>query len=353
MAGKKLFSTVSDTEWNDWKWQLKHRIQTCKQLIELFNLSESDCKVYRELVETYRMSVTPYYLSLMDSSNATDPLRLQCIPDIRELRSTPKYVDDPLCEERDMPVPDLIHRYPDRCLAMITSSCALYCRHCNRKRRWNDSLKYRSRDGLLQMIHYISVTKNIREVIVSGGDPLMMNNERLEWFLRAVREIDHVDILRIGSRIPVVLPMRITPDLCVMLRKYRPLWFITQFNHPREITNDAARACEMLLEHGIPVCNQSVLLKGINDSYAVMKDLLYGLQRISVKPYYLFQCEPVRGTEHFHVDAEAGLRIMEDLWGTISGLCIPRYVYDLPGGKGKMLLHPHSCKQNIIKEDLT
>ena len=352
-AGQKLFGHVDRHEWNDWRWQLKHRIQTCEQLIEILDLSKSDCTAYRGLVDTYRMSVTPYYLSLMNPSDPTDPLRLQCIPDIRELWAAPEYVDDPLNEERDMPVPDLIHRYPDRCLAMVTSACALYCRHCNRKRRWKDRMRYGSRDSLLQMVHYISLTKSIREVIVSGGDPLMLSRDRLEWFLRSVKDISHVEILRVGSRIPVVLPMRITPDLCAMLRKYRPLWVVTQFNHPREITAEAARACEMLLEHGLPVCNQSVLLKGINDSYHVMKDLLYGLQRISVKPYYLFQCEPVRGTEHFRVDEDAGFRIMKDLWGTISGLCIPRYVYDLPGGKGKLLLHPASRPSDAIKEDLT
>ena len=347
-AGGNLFSPVSHNEWNDWRWQLKHRIQTFPQLIEMFDLPESDREAYRELLTIGRMSVTPYYLSLMNPSDVTDPLRLQCIPDIRELRVSPEYVDDPLHEERDMPVPDLIHRYPDRCLAMVTSACALYCRHCNRKRRWKDFTRYGSRESLLRMVDYIAATTEIREVIISGGDPLMMNHERLEWFLRAVRKIDHVEILRIGSRIPVVLPMRITPDLCAILRKYRPLWVVTQFNHPGEITKEAARACEMLLEHGIPVCNQSVLLKGINDSYTVMKDLLYGLQRISVKPYYLFQCEPVRGTEHFHVDVKTGLRIMEGLWGNVSGLCIPQYVYDLPGGKGKLSLQPGG-----IKEDLT
>jgi lysine 2,3-aminomutase len=352
-AGENLFGHISRDEWNDWRWQLRHRIRTFEQMKELFGLPESNRGAYEELINTYHMSVTPYYLSLMNQSDVADPLRLQCIPDMRELQASSRYVDDPLLEEQTMPVPDLIHRYPDRCLAMVTSACALYCRHCNRKRRWRNPEKFVSRDGLLRMARYIESRETIREVIISGGDPLMMNLNRLEWFLRTIRAIDHVEILRIGTRIPVVLPMRITGDLCALFKKYRPLWIVTQFNHPGEITTEAARACEMLLEHGLPVCNQSVLLRGINDSHAVMKDLLYGLQRISVKPYYLFHCEPVRGTEHFHVDVETGRRIMDDLWGDVSGLCIPRYVYDLPGGGGKVPLETFPSRKGGFTEHLT
>jgi lysine 2,3-aminomutase len=225
---------------------------------------------------------------------------------------------------------------------MATHACAVYCRHCNRKRLWENKPSAGMQAYLQPRIAYIRQRKDIREVIVSGGDPLTLSDHALARILESLRAIGHVEVLRIGSRIPVVMPMRITSALCKMLRKYRPLWFNTQFNHPREITSDAARSCEMLLEAGIPVSNQSVLLRGVNDSRDVMRELLYGLQRISVRPYYLFQCDPVRGTDHFRVDIRRGLDIMQELQCSMSGLCMPRYVVDLPGGRGKWPLQRYS-----------
>ena len=336
------FENVESDDWYDWRWQIANRIHTLSQLAEILNIPLPEAENYREVIETYHFSVTPYYLSLIDLSDEEDPLRLQCLPDPRELEYSPGSSDDPLEEERDMVVPGLIHRYPDRCLAMVTSTCAAYCRHCNRKRRWKEPETTHFRNNFQGMIEYVARTKQVREVILSGGDPLMLNMETLEWLLHSLKSIPHVDVIRIGSRIPVVLPMRIDQDLCDILAQYGPLWFLTQFNHPREITAEAARACEMLLRAGIPVMNQSVFLKGVNDSYEVMRDLLYGLQRISVKPYYLFQCEPVRGVDHFRVDIWKGMEMMEKLWRNISGLCLPRYVHDLPGGRGKMPLQPFS-----------
>lgn len=333
---------MPEDRWNDWRWQIENRIYKISQLAGILNIPLEEADKYKDVLKTYRFSITPYYLSLIDTSDEKDPLRLQCFPDPRELNYLPGSSDDPLEEERDMAVPGLIHRYPDRCLAMVTGTCAAYCRHCNRKHRWKEPETKHSRKSLQMMIDYVSRTKQIREVILSGGDPLMLNIEALEWFLHSLKSIPHVEAIRIGSRIPVVLPMRINQDLCDMLKKYRPLWFLTQFNHPKEVTPDAAEACEMLLGAGIPVMNQSVLLKGVNDSYEVMRDLLYGLQRISVKPYYLFQCEPVKGVDHFRVDIWKGMEIMEKLWRNISGLCLPRYVFDLPGGRGKMPLQPFS-----------
>jgi lysine 2,3-aminomutase len=341
-AKSNHFENVQGDDWHNWRWQIENRIHTLSQLAGILNVSLPKTDKYKDVIETYRFSVTPYYLSLIDLSDEKDPLRLQCLPDPRELDYLPGSSDDPLEEERDMVVPGLIHRYPDRCLAMVTNTCAAYCRHCNRKHRWKESETKHSRKNLQIMIDYVSRTEQVREVIVSGGDPLMLNIETLEWLLHSLKSIPHVEVIRIGSRIPVVLPMRIDQDLCDILEKYRPLWFLTQFNHPKEITAEAARACEMLLEAGIPVMNQSVLLKGVNDSYEVMRDLLYGLQRISVKPYYLFQCEPVKGVDHFRVDIWKGMEIMEKLWRNISGLCLPRYVFDLPGGRGKMPLQPFS-----------
>ena len=336
------FENIERDDWHDWRWQIENRIHTLSQLAAILNIPLPTAENYRDVIEIYRFSVTPYYLSLIDLSDENDPLRLQCLPDPRELDYLPGSSDDPLEEERDMVVPGLIHRYPDRCLAMVTNTCATYCRHCNRKRRWKEPERKHSRKNFQAMIDYVSHREQVREVILSGGDPLMLNMETLDRLLHSLKSIPHVEVIRIGSRVPVVLPMRIDQDLCDILSKYRPLWFLTQFNHPREVTAEAARACEMLLRAGIPVMNQSVLLKGVNDSYEVMRDLLYGLQRISVKPYYLFQCEPVRGVDHFQVDIWKGMEIMEKLWRNISGLCLPRYVYDLPGGRGKMPLQPFS-----------
>lgn len=342
---------VSTKEWNNWKWQFKNRIHTLPQLAGVLGVPVEDIEKYRRVIKTYPFSVTPYYLSLIDLTDENDPIRLQCLPDTGEIDFSLGGVDDPLEEERDMPVPGLVHRYPDRCLTMVTNVCATYCRHCNRKRMWGKPEAKPSKENLQRMIDYVSRTGKIREVIVSGGDPLTVNPETLDWFLGSLKSIPHVEVLRIGSRIPIVMPMRITPDLCAMLRGHRPLWFVTQFNHPKEITPEAAKACEMLLEAGIPVLNQSVLLRGVNDSCEAMRDLLYGLQRISVKPYYLFQCEPVKGTDHFRVSIRKGMEVMEKLWRNTSGICVPGYVVDLPGGKGKVPLQPFSMLSTV--RDLT
>ncbi len=341
----KSFRKHNKEQWKDWRWQLKNSIHHLSQLGESSSLFGDDIDDLNAVVEKYHMSVTPYYLSLIDFWDRRDPIALQCLPHVREIDPLAGGSEDPLDEERDTVVPGLIHRYPDRCLAMVTSQCAMYCRYCNRKRRWGGGADEEdaSPASFDAMVEYVAKTPRVREVIVSGGDPLMINEDLLEWFLASLKAIPHVEGIRIGSRTPVVLPMRITPELCRMLRRYRPLWFNTQFNHPREITEESARACEMLLEAGIPISNQSVLLRGINDNPETMRDLLYGLQKISVRPYYLFHCEFVKGATHFQTEISAGRIIMENLWGTVSGLCIPRYVIDLPGGEGKRSLEPASC----------
>ncbi len=337
------FPGHTEEQWNDWRWQLKNSIHHPSQLGEGSYLFAHDIDDLNAVVEKYHMSVTPYYLSLVDKWNRRDPIALQCFPDVREIDPLAGGFEDPLDEERDIVVPGLIHRYSDRCLAMVTSRCATYCRHCDRKRRWGVDEEDASPASLDAMVAYVAKIPRIREVILSGGDPLMMGDDLLERLLASLTAIPHVEVIRIGSRTPVVLPMRITPELCRMLRRYRPLWFNTQFNHLCEITEESARACEMLVEEGIPVSNQSVLLKGVNDTPETMADLLYGLQRISVRPYYLFHCEPVKGATHFQTEISVGRAIMEKLWGTVSGLCIPRYVIDLPGGRGKRSLEPASC----------
>jgi len=285
----------------------------------------------------------------MQNDDESDPVFAQSVPSLREISFSNKMPEDPLEEDTHMPVPKLIHRYADRCLAIVTETCAVFCRHCNRKRFWlrpnHVSLKIRFQ----AMVRYIAASPQIREVIISGGDPLILDDDVLEKILSSLKAIPHIEVLRIGSRMPVVLPMRITKDLCRMLKRYRPLWFNTQFNHPVEITPEAARACNILQEAGIPVSNQSVLLKGINEFPEIMKDLLYGLQKISVRPYYLFHCDPARGCAHFRTDPKAGAVMMEQIRQQCSGLCLPQYVLDVPGSAGKI---PLNVMSKTIKNDL-
>ncbi|MBN1382475.1 MAG: KamA family radical SAM protein [Deltaproteobacteria bacterium] len=338
----KNWGAISAADWKNWEWQAKNRIRTLPKLAGYFGLSSETVQPLKTVAGVYHFSMTPYYLSLINKEDESDPIRRQCFPDIKEVQFTIDGVPDPLEEEACMPVPGLVHRYADRCLAIATNRCVTYCRHCNRKRMWGKNLPTRQKDYLKRMVDYVASSPVIREVIVSGGDPLTLNESLLDWFLGSLRSIRHVDVLRIGSRMPVVMPMRITHDLCRMLRSNRPLWFNTQFNHPRELTMESARACDMLLEAGIPVSNQSVLLKGVNDDYEVMRDLVYGLQRLSVRPYYLFQCDPVAGTDHFRCDILKGMAIIEKLWLNVSGLCLPRYVIDSPGRGGKIPIQPFS-----------
>jgi lysine 2,3-aminomutase len=330
-------------EWSDWEWQLRNRVRSLKRLASVTNIPAESLAACRPVTKTYPLAVTPYYLSLMDAEEGGDPLRRQCFPDPRELDFSLGEDDDPLGEQRAMPVPGLIHRYPDRCLVIVTNACAVYCRHCNRKRIWRNEKHRGVRAWIQPMIDYIARTPSLREVILSGGDPLLLSDGILDWLLGALRAIPHIEVLRIGSRAPVTLPMRVTPELAAMLKRHRPLWFNTQFNHVREITPESTRACERLLMAGIPVSNQSVLLKGINDDYETMRDLLIGLERISVRPYYLFQCEPVRGVNHFRADICRGVEIMETLRHSVSGLALPRYVLDCPGGGGKIPLQYYSA----------
>ncbi|HBB15674.1 MAG TPA: lysine 2,3-aminomutase [Syntrophus sp. (in: bacteria)] len=336
--GRGLWGGVSAAQWGDWEWQLQNRVRSLEKLALVINTPVESLAACGPVTKTYPIAVTPYYLSLMDAAEECDPLRRQCFPDPRELDCSLGEDDDPLGEERAMPVPGLIHRYPDRCLVIVTNVCAVYCRHCNRKRIWCNERPGGVREWIQPMIDHIARTPSLREVILSGGDPLLLSEGVLDWLLGTLRAIPHVEVLRIGSRAPVTLPMRVTPGLAAMLKRHRPLWFNTQFNHPREITPESTRACERLLMAGIPVSNQSVLLKGINDDYATMRDLLIGLERISVRPYYLFQCDPVRGVNHFRADIRGGMEIMEALRHNVSGLALPRYVLDCPGGRGKIPL---------------
>jgi lysine 2,3-aminomutase len=344
-----VFPQATKQDWRDWRWQFKNRISRVDDLDYFSAASAAELRKLNKVTSTYPLAITPYYLSLIRQDQEDDPVRAQCFPDVREISTPAAWKEDPLEEDIHMPVPMLVHRYPDRCLTIVTEVCATYCRHCNRKRFWSAPRKIGLQTRLQKMIRYISATPQIREVIISGGDPLILDDQVLERLLSALRAIRHVEILRIGSRVPVVMPMRITRDLCRMLKRYRPLWFNTQFNHPREITPDSSRACNMLQEAGIPVSNQSVLLQGINDSVETMKKLLYGLQKISIRPYYLFHCDPVKGSAHFRNDVRDGLEMMEAIWRQCSGLSLPQYVLDVPGATGKI---PLTAMSPAIKKDL-
>jgi lysine 2,3-aminomutase len=339
----------SAKDWQDWRWQFKNRITQIETLGYLIGKNDLYGEKLSAVTSVYPMAATPYYLSLIQKNNKIDPIFTQCVPVLQEISFSDKADEDPLQEDSRMPVPKLVHRYPDRCLTIVTETCATYCRHCNRKRFWSQPNHISLKTRLQKMICYLKQTPQIREVIISGGDPLTLDDHVLEKFLSSLRAIPHIDILRIGSRAPVVMPMRITRELCRMLKRYRPLWFNTQFNHPSEITPDAARACNMLQEAGIPVSNQSVLLKGVNNSPVIMKNLLRGLQKISVRPYYLFHCDPANGCLHFRTDPQAGVAMMEKIWRQCSGLCLPQYVLDVPGSSGKL---PLNIMSRAIKKDL-
>ncbi|MDQ1277784.1 MAG: lysine 2,3-aminomutase [Thermodesulfobacteriota bacterium] len=332
----------SSAEWGDWRWQYGNRLRRPEDLAELGGGNDNLLEEWDRVSQVYPFAITPYYASLMDPTDRSDPIRRQCLPDIRELADIHTGQDDPLEEDRHMPVPGLIRRYPDRCLALATNRCAVYCRHCNRKRFWKQGNRRFSRSYFQGMSDWVAQNPSLREVIVSGGDPLLLPEAALDRFLGSLKAIPHVEVLRIGSRIPAVMPMRIDKQLVGIMKKYRPLWFNTQFNHPREITPEAARACDLLLTAGIPVSNQAVLLKGVNDEPETLRELFYGLQRLSIRPYYLFSCDRVKGVDHFQVAIPKGMEMMEQLWQRTSGLCLPRFVLDAPGERGKIPLQPLS-----------
>jgi len=288
----------------------------------------------------YPLSITPYYLSLIDPNDPDDPVRKQAIPSALEMTMGSTGLEDPLDEKRDTMVPGLVHRYPDRVLMVLTDICPMFCRHCTRKREWHNGGWVRSPAEIETMLDYIRQHKAVRDVIISGGDPLTLSTRRLEDVISGIRAIKHVEIIRIGTRCPVVLPQRIDDEFCAMLGKYCPIWLNTHFNNVREITAESARACDRLLRNGVPVNNQSVLLRGINDSVEAQTKLCHGLLKIKVRPYYLFQCDEVQGTEHLRTPVETGIKIIEGMRGHTSGLAIPTFVIDLPQSGGKVPLQP-------------
>jgi lysine 2,3-aminomutase len=337
----KRFANVPDSDWNNWKWHFKNRITTIDELSGFIPLSIKEQAQLKLVTQRYPFAVTPYYLSLIDVNDSEDPVRKQAIPSFFEVTMGMMGCEDPLEEKRDSVVPGLVHRYPDRVLMVLTDICPMLCRHCTRKREWQHGSWTRTPGEIEAMLDYIRQHAEVRDVIISGGDPLTLSTQHLESIISRIRAIKHVEVIRIGTRFPVVLPQRIDDELCTMLSKYGPIWLNTHFNHPREITAEAAQACDRLLRSGVPVNNQSVLLRGINDTVETQLKLCQGLLKIKVRPYYLFQCDEVQGTEHLRTPVETGLKIIEGMRGRTSGLSIPLYVIDLPDGGGKIPMQPN------------
>ncbi len=331
---------VGADEWNDWRWQLRNRITDAAGLEKVINLTSEEKRDIGACLGRFRMAITPYYSMLMDKNDPGCPVRRQAVPSAHELESGPGELDDPLDEERSSPVENLVHRYPDRVLLLLTRKCAMYCRHCTRRRVVGGEDYSISPDSMDRALEYIDQRPEIRDVLLSGGDPLIMSDDKLEGIIARLRAIPHVEIIRIGTRTPVVLPMRITAGLTAMLRKYHPIWINTHFNHPLELTPDSIGACARIADAGVPLGNQSVLLKGINDDVETLKELFLKLVRSRVRPYYLYQCDPATGISHFRTAVEEGIEIMRNLRGYISGYAIPSFVIDAPGGGGKIPINP-------------
>ncbi|MEA2082387.1 MAG: lysine 2,3-aminomutase [Elusimicrobiota bacterium] len=341
---ERIVSNPSKTNWQDWKWQVKHRIKSLDafELLLGLELPEEQRARFKKTVEKFPMAITPYYLSLMDTNNLeNDPVFKQSFPSISELDIVDEDMADPLHEDKDSPVPGITHRYPDRVLFLVSNKCAMYCRHCTRKRRVGDVDNIPSKKKIEAGIDYIRNNSKIRDVLLSGGDPFLLSTAYLDWILTELQKIEHVEIIRIGTRTPATLPYRITPELVEMLKKHHPLWINTHFNHPREITASSREALAKLADAGIPLGNQSVLLSGVNDCPRIMRALVHKLVANRVRPYYLYQCDLSEGLSHFRTPVGKGIEIMESLIGHTSGLCVPTYVIDAPGGGGKIPVMPN------------
>jgi lysine 2,3-aminomutase len=339
-GARKIFTDINDEQWNDWHWQIRNRIETLEELRKHVHFTQEETAGIEQCLGSMRMAITPYFLSLIDPDDPHDPVRRQAIPTEKELHRSAADMYDPLHEDVNSPVAGLTHRYPDRVLFLITDQCSMYCRHCTRRRFAGHT------DAMLPMeqidagIDYVRKHGEVRDVLLSGGDALMVSDEKLEYILRSLKAIEHVEIIRIGSRAPVVLPQRITTELCAMLKKYHPIWINVHFNHPKEITEESKKACALLADAGVPLGNQSVLLRGVNDCVYVMKELVHKLVQIRVRPYYIYQCDLSVGLEHFRTPVSKGIEIIEALRGHTTGFAVPTFVVDAPSGGGKIPVMP-------------
>lgn len=326
--------------WYDWKWQLKNRITSLEAIRDLLPLTRREEEGIKRAQGRLAMAITPYFFSLIDRQDPKCPIRKQAVPRLEEFSLSSCELVDPCSEDSHSPVPGLVHRYPDRALLIVNDSCAMYCRYCTRRRMVGAEHEPMSIERFEEAFKYIKSKKTIRDVLISGGDPLMMKTEQLEGYLSKLRSIPHLDIIRLGTRVPVTLPMRVNEELVAMLRKYQPLYMSLHFSHPKEITPEVAKACAMLSDAGIPLGSQTVLLRGINDKPTVMKKLMHELLKIRVRPYYLYQCDMAMGTGHFRTPVSVGINIMEELRGHTTGYAVPTFVIDAPGGGGKIPVTP-------------
>jgi len=335
-----IYADIPDEKWSNWRWQLSNRINTVEEFEKVIPLTEGERKALRA-TDLFRVDITPYFISLIDPNDPDDPIRKQVVPTDEEMVPFTAMMEDSLAEDRHSPVPGLVHRYPDRVLMLVTTQCASYCRYCTRSRMVGDPSATFSRAEFEMQLEYIKNTPQVRDVLLSGGDPLVLAPKILEEILQRLREIEHVEIVRIGSRVPVFLPMRVTDELCDMLQKYHPLWLNIHVNHPNEISRELADATDRLSRAGIPLGNQSVLLAGINDNVHIQRQLVQELVRIRVRPYYLYQCDLVEGAGHFRTPVAKGIEILEGLRGHTSGYAVPMYIVDAPGGGGKIPVMPN------------
>jgi len=337
----ELYKGIKQEEWNDWHWQLKNVIRDVETLKKVIDMTNGEENGLHGTLKHYRMAITPYYAALMDKTYPRCPIRLQAIPRIDETKHDISDLDDPLHEDVDSPVKGLTHRYPDRVLFLLTNVCSMYCRHCTRRRIIGFNDAHLPKADIDKAIAYIESRKEVRDVLISGGDPLTLGENEIEYVLKKIRAIEHIEIIRIGTRTPVVMPQRVTDDLVKMLKKYHPFFLNVHFNHPKEITLEAKEACAKLADAGIPLGNQSVLLRDVNDCPAIMKKLVHELMMIRVKPYYIYQCDLTKGIAHFRTSISKGIEIIENLRGHTTGMAVPTFVVDAPGGGGKIPVMPN------------
>ncbi len=336
----RFFPDVKDDQWNDWRWQIRNRIQSLKQFTQYVQLSDEEAQALSRGRKSFPFAITPYYLSLISPTDPSDPIRMSAVPNIHEYDIADDEKDDPLNEDGCSPVPGLVHRYPNRVLFLATDFCSVCCRYCTRSRLIGNVHRENCRNHWAEAINYIEQHTEVEDVLISGGDPLTLPLQPLENLLARLKRIEHLKLIRIGSKVPVVLPQRISLNLVNMLKKYHPLFISIHFTHPRELTEETKEACARLANVGIPLGSQTVLLKGINDNVQTMRELMMGLLSFRVRPYYLYQCDPIRGSKHFRTPVQTGLDIIQGLRGFISGYAIPHYVIDAPGGGGKIPLLP-------------
>ncbi len=336
-----FFKDATPLDWEDWRWQLRNRIRTLDVLEKIVTLTDEERRGVEGCKDKLTMSIPPYWASLMDPENPKCPIRLQTIPQGHELETSPEEMRDPCGEDSHSPVHGLVHRYPDRVLFLVNEMCAMYCRYCTRSRMVGDGDRTLSTQTYEKAFDYIRSNKKIRDVLISGGDPLTLSDRVLEYLIQNLKAIPHVEFVRIGSRVPVTLPQRVTTEFVNMLKKYSPIWMSLHFNHPKEITKRVKFACDLLAESGIPLGSQTVLLKGVNDSPVTMKKLMHELLKIRVRPYYIYQCDPILGSKHFRTPVSVGINIIENLRGHTTGYAVPTFVIDGPGGGGKIPINPN------------